>query len=57
MGMGSQSHAQVALSREREPLPLVQEAGLAPFPVKTEAKNLALKGIRSSDIPARSQSL
>jgi hypothetical protein len=42
--------------RER-PVPIVQEAGWAPGPVWTCAKNLAPTGIRSPDHPARSQSL
>ena len=39
------------------PVPIVQEAGWAPGPVWTGAENLAHTGIRSSDRPARSQSL
>jgi hypothetical protein len=39
------------------PVPIVQEVGCAPGPVWTGAKNLALTGIRSPDLPARSQSL
>ena len=39
------------------PLPIVQEAGWAPGPVWTGAENLASTGLRSSDRPARSQSL
>jgi hypothetical protein len=35
------------------PVPIVQEAGCAPGPVWTCAKNLAPTGIRSSDGPAR----
>jgi hypothetical protein len=38
-------------------VPIVQEAGWAPGPVWTCAKNLAPTGIRSPDRPARSQSL
>jgi len=38
-------------------VPIVQEAGWAPGPVWTGAKNLAPTGIRSPDRPARSQSL
>jgi hypothetical protein len=40
-----------------DPVPIVQEAGWAPGPVWTWAKNLAPTGIRSPDRPARSQSL
>jgi hypothetical protein len=42
---------------ERDPVPVVQEAGWAPGPVWTAAENLALTGIRSPDRPARSESL
>jgi hypothetical protein len=42
---------------EKDPVSIVQEAGWAPGPVWTCAKNLALIGIRSPDRPARSQSL
>jgi hypothetical protein len=40
----------------KDPVPIVQEAGLAPGPVWTDAENLASTGIRSPDRPARSQS-
>jgi hypothetical protein len=40
----------------KDTLPLVQEAGWTPGPVWTDAKNLALTGIRSPDRPARSKS-
>jgi len=43
--------------RERDPVPTVQEAGWAPGPVWTGAENLAFIGIRSPDLPTRSQSL
>ena len=42
---------------ERDPVPIVQEAGWAAGPVWTGAENLALTGIRSPDRPARSESL
>jgi hypothetical protein len=38
-------------------VPIVQEAGWAPWPVWIGAENLALTGIRSPGRPARSQSL
>jgi len=38
-------------------VPIVQETGWAPGPVWTGVENIAPKGIRSSDCPARSQSL
>jgi len=41
----------------KDPVPIIQEAGWAPGPVWTGAENLAHIGIRSSDRPARSQSL
>ena len=41
MGVGGQLHAPAALPRERDPVPIVQEAGWAPVPVWTGAKNLA----------------
>jgi hypothetical protein len=43
--------------REREPVPIVQEAGWASEPVWTGAENLASTGTRSPDRPARSESL
>jgi hypothetical protein len=43
--------------RERDPVPIVQEAGWAPGSVWTAAENLAPTGIRSPDRPARSESL
>jgi hypothetical protein len=42
---------------EKNAVLIVQEAGGAPGPVETGAKNLALNGIRSPDRLARSQSL
>ena len=41
----------------KDPVPIVQEAGLAPGPVWTGVGNLAPTGIRSPDRPARSESL
>jgi hypothetical protein len=41
----------------KDPVPIVQEAGWAPGPFWTCAKNLALTGIRSPDRPGCSQSL
>ena len=43
--------------RERDPVPILQEAGWAPEPVWTGAENLAFTGIRSPVHPARSESL
>jgi len=42
---------------EKDPVPIVQEAGWAPGPVCTGAENLALAGIRSPDRSACNQSL
>jgi hypothetical protein len=41
----------------KDPVPIVQEAGLAPGPVWTGAENLAPTTIQSPYHPARSQSL
>ena len=41
----------------KDPVPIVKEAGLAPGQVWKGAENLAPIGIRSPDLPARSQSL
>ena len=41
----------------KDPVPIVQEAGWAPGPVWTGAENLAPTGIRSPNLPTRSQSL
>ena len=42
---------------EKDPVPIVEEAGWAPGPLWTGAENLARTGIRSPDRPARSESL
>ena len=54
---GSASRPVSFLPPGKDAVPIVQEAGWAPRPVWTGAKNLALTGIRSPDRPARSQSL
>ena len=41
----------------KDPVPIVQEAGWAPWPVWMGAENLASTGIRSPDRPSRSESL
>ena len=41
----------------KDPVPVVQEAGWAPGPVWTCAENFSSTGIRSPDLPARSESL
>ena len=57
MGVSSQRHPLTDLPRERDPVPLVQEAGWAAGPVWTGDENLTPTGIRSPDRPARSESL
>ena len=42
--------------RERDPVPIVQEAGWAPEPVWTGVEKLALTRICPPDRPARSES-
>jgi hypothetical protein len=56
-GVGGQRYAPAAFTLEKEPVPIVQEAGWAPGPVWIGAENLASTGIRYSDLPARSESL
>jgi len=55
--MRGQRHAPAAFTPGKDPVPIVQEAGWTPGPVWTGAENLAYTGIRSTDRPARSQSL
>jgi hypothetical protein len=55
--MGGQHHAPAALPPGKTRYPLHRRAGWAPGPVWTCAKNLAPTGIRSTDRPARRQSL
>jgi hypothetical protein len=43
--------------QERDPVPIVKEAGWAPGPVWTGAENLANTDIRSPVAPGRSESL
>ena len=57
MGVGGQHYAPAALPPGKDPVPIVQEAGLASGSVWTGAENLAPTGIRSPDRPARSESL
>ena len=57
MELGGQSRVPAApYPRERDTVPIVQEAGWAPGPVWTGAENLTRTGIRSADRPARSES-
>ena len=57
MGVGGRRHAPAAFTPGKDPVPIVQEAGWAPGPVWIDAENLAPTGIRSPDLPARSESL
>ena len=56
-GEGLASRPGRSLTPEKDPIPIVQEAGWVPGPVWTDAENLAPTGIRYPDHPARSQSL
>jgi hypothetical protein len=55
--VGDQRHDPAAFTPGKDPVPIVQEAGWAPGPVWIVAENLAPTGIRSPDLPARSESL
>ena len=57
MGVGGQLHSPTAFTPGKDPVPIIQEAGWAPGTVWTGAENLAPTGIRSPDLPARSESL
>jgi len=57
MGVVGQRHDPATLPPERDPVPIVEEAGLDPEPVWTGAVKLAPTGIGYSDLPARSKSL
>ena len=57
MGVGGQHHAPAAFTPGKDPVPIVQEAGWASEPVWIGAENLAPTGIRSPNLPARSESL
>jgi len=55
--MGGQSQTPAALPQERNPVPLIQEAGWPLRPVCADPENLAPTGIRSPARPASSESL
>jgi hypothetical protein len=57
MGVGGQPEAPAAFIPRKDPVPILQEAGWAPGPVWISTENLALTGIRSPDLSARSVSL
>ena len=52
MGVGGQRRARPVHPQERDPVPIVQEAGWASGPVWMGVENLAPTGIRSPDPPA-----
>jgi hypothetical protein len=43
-GVGSQRHAPASLLPERDPVPILQEAGWAPLPMWTGARNIDSAG-------------
>jgi hypothetical protein len=55
--VGGQHHAPTAFTPEKDPVPIVQEAGWASESVWIAVENFAPTGIRSSDLPAPSESL
>jgi hypothetical protein len=55
--VAGQRYAPAAFTPGKDPVRIVQEAGWAPGPVWTGAGNLAPTGIRSPDLPSRSESL
>ena len=59
MGVGAKHQAPVAYTRERDWVPIVQEAQWALQPVWTgteKGNSLSPTGVRSPDLPARSES-
>ena len=56
MKVGGQSHTRAALPLERDPAPILQEAGRAPGSAWTGAVNFAPIGILSQDRPGRCES-
>jgi hypothetical protein len=57
MGVSGQRNAPAAFIPRKDPVHIVQEAGWAPGPVWRGMENLAPTGIRSLDLPARSDLL
>jgi len=57
IGVGGNATSPPLYPRQRDPVPILQEAGWARGPVWTCAENLTTTGIRSQDRPASSQSL
>ena len=56
-GWGVSVTPQLLFTSGKDAVPIVQEAGWAPGPVRTGAENLTPAGIRSPNHPGRSQSL
>ena len=56
MGVGAQRHAAAGFTPGEDLVPILQEALWAPGSVWTDAQNLTPTGIRSPDLPARSES-
>jgi len=56
-GGGVNARPQPFYPQERDPVTTVYEAGWAPWPVWTDAENLAPDAIRSPDRQARTESL
>jgi hypothetical protein len=56
-GVGGKRHAPAAFTPGTDPVPLVQEAGCVTGPDWIGTENFAPTGIRSPDLPARSESL
>ena len=56
-GVSGHRHATSVLHPRKDPIPIVQDTGLAPGPAWTGVENLTPTGIRSSDSPAGSDSL
>ena len=57
IGVGGHLHAPAVFTPEKDPAPIVQEAGWVSEPVWKEAENFAFTRIRTPDCPARSESL
>jgi hypothetical protein len=57
MGVGGQRHAPATFNSRKDLVPIVQDAGWAPGTVWKGAENLDPTGIRSSDLPVRSELL
>ena len=57
MGRGWSTPHPGSFTPGKDPVPIVQEAGWAPWSIWMDAENLATTGFRSPDRPARSESL